>query len=260
MKVEGRSSEQRFPLSHRQRSRASERSPVTRFDKPGRRHSVADETLASTSGACSDSTTARCDTAEGGVAWESRGKLECGSDVSKSSALGAAVRVAQYLRMSTERQEYSPANQAAAIESYAEAHGMAIVRTYCDEGRSGLRLQGRIALQQLIKDIQQGHPGFEAVLVLDVSRWGRFQNADEAAFYEYLCLRSGVRLVYVAEPFESDGTPLSAVLKGLKRSMAAEYSRELSAKVYAGQRRQVNAGFHMGGPPGYGLRQMLVDA
>jgi DNA invertase Pin-like site-specific DNA recombinase len=180
--------------------------------------------------------------------------------VSKGPATGAAIRVAQYLRMSTERQEYSPANQAAAIDAYAKAHNMAIVHSYCDEGRSGLRLQGRVALQQLIADIQRGHPGFEAVLVLDVSRWGRFQNADEAAFYEYLCLRNGVRLVYIAEPFESDGTPLSAVLKSLKRSMAAEYSRELSAKVYAGQCRLVKAGFHMGGPPGYGLRRMLVDA
>lgn len=178
----------------------------------------------------------------------------------KAPSCGATVRVAQYLRMSTEHQEYSPANQAEAIASYAVGHGMAIVRTYCDEGRSGLRLKGRLALQQLIKDIQSGHPGYEAVLVLDVSRWGRFQNADEAAFYEYLCLRHGVRLVYVAEPFESDGTPLTAVLKSLKRSMAAEYSRELSAKVYAGQRRLVEAGFHMGGPPGYGLRRMLVDS
>jgi hypothetical protein len=42
--------------------------------------------------------------------------------------------------------------------------------------------------------------------------------------------------------------------------MAAEYSRELSAKVYAGQRRVVEADFHMGGPPGYGLRRMRVDA
>lgn len=170
-----------------------------------------------------------------------------------------AIRVAQYLRMSTERQEYSPANQAAAIEAYAAEHDMTLVRTYCDEGRSGLRLQGREALQRLIRDIKQGHPGFEAVLVLDVSRWGRFQNADESAYYEFLCLRHGVRLLYVAEPFQSDGTPLSAVLKGLKRSMAAEYSRELSAKVYAGQCRVAKAGFHMGGPPGYGLRRMRVD-
>jgi DNA invertase Pin-like site-specific DNA recombinase len=170
------------------------------------------------------------------------------------------VRVAQYLRMSTERQEYSPMNQAAAIEAYAAGHAMVIVRTYCDEGRSGLHFKGRMALQRLIEDIQQGHPGFDAVLVLDVSRWGRFQNADEAAFYEYLCLRHGVRLVYVGETFESDNSPLSSMMKGLKRSMAAEYSRELSAKVYAGQRRVVEAGFHMGGAPGYGLRRMLVDA
>lgn len=99
---------------------------------------------------------------------------------------------------------------------------MAIVRTYCDKGRSGLRLQGRIALQQLIEDIQRGHPGFDAVLVLDVSRRGRFQNADEAAFYEYLCIRHGVRLVYVAEPFESDDTPLSAVLDWPRGQLAVE--------------------------------------
>jgi DNA invertase Pin-like site-specific DNA recombinase len=116
--------------------------------------------------------------------------------------------------MSTERQDYSPVNQAAAIKAYAAEHGMTLVRTYCDEGRSGLRPKGREALQRLICDIQQGHPGFEAILVLDVSRWERFQNADEAAYYKFLCLRHGVRLPYVAEPFESDSTPLSAVLKG----------------------------------------------
>jgi DNA invertase Pin-like site-specific DNA recombinase len=177
-----------------------------------------------------------------------------------ASIEASPVRVAQYLRMSTERQEYSPVNQAAAIEAYAAEHGMTLVRTYCDEGRSGLRLEGRAALKKLIHDIQQGHPGFEAVLVLDVTRWGRFQNADESAYYEFLCLRHGVRLLYVAESFESDGTPLSAVLKGLKRSMAAEYSRELSQKVYIGQCRVAKAGFHMGGPPGFGLRRMRVDA
>jgi DNA invertase Pin-like site-specific DNA recombinase len=42
--------------------------------------------------------------------------------------------------MSNERQEYSPDNQAAAIETYAADHGMAIVRTYCDEVRNGVRL------------------------------------------------------------------------------------------------------------------------
>lgn len=162
--------------------------------------------------------------------------------------------------MSTERQIYSPANQAAAIAEYAQARGMQVVRTYSDEGRSGVRLEGRRALQRLLEDVQTGGAGFEAVLVLDVTRWGRFQNADEAAFYEFLCLRHGVRVIYVAEPFEADGSPLSSVLKGLKRSLAGEYSRELSGKVFAGQCRLVRAGYRMGGPPGYGLRRQLIDA
>ena len=40
--------------------------------------------------------------------------------------------------------------------------------------------------------------------------------------------------------------------------MAGEYSRELSVKVFAGQRRQVERGFHRGGSAGYGLRRQLV--
>mgnify|MGYP006201013309 CR=1 FL=1 len=39
-----------------------------------------------------------------------------------------------------------------------------------------------------------------------------------------------------------------------KRAMAGEYSRELSAKVFAGQCRLIELGFRQGGPAGYGLR------
>jgi hypothetical protein len=42
--------------------------------------------------------------------------------------------------------------------------------------------------------------------------------------------------------------------------MAAEYSRELSAKVYSGQSRVVAQGFRGGGIAGYGLRRMLVSS
>src|SRR5207253_246131 len=51
----------------------------------------------------------------------------------------------------------------------------------------------------------------------------------------------------------------SAILKALKRTMAAEYSRELSVKVYEGQWRLSELGFKMGGAPGYGLRRELVS-
>ncbi len=52
--------------------------------------------------------------------------------------------VAQYLRMSTEHQQYSIDNQAAAIQEYAREHGFTVVRTYEDPGRSGLLLRRRL--------------------------------------------------------------------------------------------------------------------
>jgi DNA invertase Pin-like site-specific DNA recombinase len=42
--------------------------------------------------------------------------------------------VAQYLRMSTEHQQYSIDNQAAAIQEYAREHGFTVVRTYATPG------------------------------------------------------------------------------------------------------------------------------
>lgn len=169
------------------------------------------------------------------------------------------LRVAEYVRMSTDHQKYSTANQAAAIREYASCHQMEVVRTYEDDGKSGLEIERRHGLKHLLADVQAGHPGFEAILVYDVSRWGRFQNSDEAAHYEYLCTRAGVRVIYCAEPFENDGSPLATIVKGVKRSMAAEYSRELSGKVFAGQCRLVKLGFHQGGSPGFGLRRALID-
>jgi len=166
---------------------------------------------------------------------------------------------AQYVRMSTEHQRYSTENQAKVIAKYAQERGFEIVRTYADEGKSGLMLANRDGLQRLISDVQSGAAAYEAVLVFDVSRWGRFQNADESAYYEYTCIRAGISVHYCAEPFENDGSPLSTIMKGVKRAMAGEYSRELSAKVFLGQSRLAELGWRMGGTCGYGLRRMLVD-
>jgi DNA invertase Pin-like site-specific DNA recombinase len=162
--------------------------------------------------------------------------------------------------MSTEHQRFSTLNQAAALASYAEIHNLALVKTYADEGRSGLTIKGRPGLRRLIGDVQTRPVGFEVLLVYDVSRWGRFQDTDESAFYEFLCRSNGVRVVYCAEPFENDGSPLSTIIKSVKRAMAAEYSRELSNKVFIGQCRVVKLGFRQGGAAGFGLRWHVLDA
>src|SRR5207245_1764778 len=105
--------------------------------------------------------------------------------------------------------------------------------------RRELRIDGRSALKELIAVVQSGQAGFKVILVYDVSRWGRFQDADESAYYEYICKRAGISVQYCAEQFDNDGSPLSTIVKGVKRAMAGEYSRELSAKVFAGQCRLI---------------------
>jgi DNA invertase Pin-like site-specific DNA recombinase len=171
----------------------------------------------------------------------------------------ARLPVAQYLRMSTEHQQYSTENQSISIVQYAQMHNMEIVRTYADHGKSGLSLARRPGLQQLLRDALASDVDFRAVLVYDVSRWGRFQNPDQGASYEYALITADIPIHYCAEQFANDGSLSSALLKTLKRGMAGEYSRELSVKVWAGQSRLVQLGFRLGGIPGYGLRRHLID-
>lgn len=171
-----------------------------------------------------------------------------------------ASHAAIYVRASTEHQNYSTSHQESALREYAAAHDFKVVTVYRDEGRSGLTLDGRDGLLQLLTDVQSGTPDFDTVLVYDVSRWGRFQDVDESAYYEYACRKAGIAVAYCAEPFANDGSPLATVLKGLKRAMAAEFSRELSAKVHHAQCRLTSAGFKQGGSAGYGLRRLCISA
>jgi len=87
-----------------------------------------------------------------------------------------------------------------------------------------------------------------------------FNRSDEAACFELLCKRAGTQVHYCAEPFSNDGRLSSTFLKLVKRTMAAEYQRELSAKVHAGQCRIAERGFKVGGRAGYGLRRLLLDS
>jgi len=138
--------------------------------------------------------------------------------------------------------------------------GFAITQTYSDAGKSGLVLKKRDGLRQLLNDVVSGTAQYKAILVYDVSRWGRFQDSDEAAHYEFLCKAAGIRVHYCAEQFVNDNSLSGSMMKALKRIMAGEYSRELSEKVHEGTKRVSQAGFRTGGNPGYGLRRLLVSA
>lgn len=165
-----------------------------------------------------------------------------------------------YVRMSTEHQQYSTSNQMDVIKEYGKRHGFDIVGIFSDEGKSGLNIEGRESLAELIRVVREGRADFSHILVYDISRWGRFQDPDESAFLEYICRKAGVTVHFCAEQFPNDGSLGSTMLKGMKRVMAGEYSRELSNKVFLGACRLIKLGFKQGGTAGFGLRRMLIDS
>ncbi|CAN5581343.1 recombinase family protein [soil metagenome] len=169
-------------------------------------------------------------------------------------------RAVAYVRASTEMQKYSTRNQLSEIEKFAQANGIEIVNVYEDHGRSGLTLDRREALKRLLSDVLRPDRGFDEVLVYDITRWGRFQDTDQAAYYEYHCRMHGVPVIYTMDPSVNSGTPMAALMKAIQRVSAADYSRTLSLKVVAGQTRLARENFVVGSAAPFGYRRQVVDS
>jgi DNA invertase Pin-like site-specific DNA recombinase len=135
--------------------------------------------------------------------------------MSTSHTVPPPISAAAYVRTATENQG-STSNQMDAIRKYAERRGIQIVKEYCDAGKNGLRAEGRESLAEMIRDVQNGQFNFSAILLYGVSRWGRFQDADESAYYEFICRRAEVSVHYCAEQFESEAVHVSVIVKCLK--------------------------------------------
>jgi DNA invertase Pin-like site-specific DNA recombinase len=136
------------------------------------------------------------------------------------------VRAAQSIRTSTERQPSSIESQIAVIHDYAKQHGFVIVKTYIDKGKSGSHIEERDAMKRLLEDVHSDQAEFQAILVQDNSRWGRFQDPEESTHYEDICRRSGIQVIYCAEQSEKDGSTISTTIEGIRRVMAGESHRE----------------------------------
>ena len=108
----------------------------------------------------------------------------------------AKVAVA-YLRVSTDKQPLSIADQTRSIRAWADARGITIVRWYKDESLSGATATNRAEFQQMITDVEQ-LKDVALVLCYDVSRFGR-TDTDEAGFYRFRLRQAGAEVVYVAE-------------------------------------------------------------
>lgn len=169
--------------------------------------------------------------------------------------------IAYYRHSAEDKQENSVPIQREHARVFAEKHNIEIIHEEADEGKTGL-LADRPGFTRIFQNWifnTQAAP-FDYVLVYDVSRWGRFQDQDEAAYYEFLCKKQGKKVVYVSRGFPKEEQELISHLQtSIERYMAAEYSRQLSNKVFHGCVQVSREGYSAGGTPCYGMARLLLD-
>ncbi|MDR6546695.1 DNA invertase Pin-like site-specific DNA recombinase [Chryseobacterium rhizosphaerae] len=169
--------------------------------------------------------------------------------------------IVYYRHSAEDKQENSVAIQRGHVERFALEHNIVIIHEEIDEGISGL-IANRPGFERLfdnwIKNVNAPH--FDYVLVYDVSRWGRFQDQDQAGHYVYLCKKHGKEVVYVSRGFVDVSNRLFSSLEiSIQRYMAAEYSRQLSEKVFHGCVKVSQQGYSAGGTAVYGMARQLLD-
>lgn len=169
--------------------------------------------------------------------------------------------IAYYRHSAEDKQENSVAIQRQYVEKFAMQHNIEIIHDETDEGKSGL-LANRPAFARIFNNwIQNSEaPEFNYILVYDVSRWGRFQNQDEAGYFTHICTKHNKKVIYVSIGFPNETNQLFSSLGiSLHRYMAAEYSRQLSEKVFYGSIKVSQQGYSAGGTAVYGMARELLD-
>ena len=110
--------------------------------------------------------------------------------------------VAYYRHSAQDRQENSIELQQDQVRKFALEHSITIIREFADRGKTGLCVEGRDAFNEMLHDYVGGDKHeFSLVLVLDVSRWGRFQEIDLSAYYTGLCIHHGKQVIYTTIGF-----------------------------------------------------------
>jgi len=166
--------------------------------------------------------------------------------------------VAYYRHSAQDRQENSIPIQQEQVREWADKNGVEIIHEFADAGKSGLNAEGRPAFTEMMGEWVKHRKDFEYVLCLDVSRWGRFQDLDLSARYSSECREHGKQVIYTTIG-KRDDDRFTPVVVQLERFRAAEYSRELSGKVFNGCVKIAKQGYWAGGSPPFGLKRLLLD-
>lgn len=167
--------------------------------------------------------------------------------------------VAYYRHSARDRQENSVAIQQELVQKWAKDNGVDIIHEFADRGKSGLTAEGRDEFNDMMDEWVKKRSDFDFVLCLDVSRWGRFQDIDLSATYSAECKKHGKQVIYTTLGMPRPDDPLYPVYVQFERFRAAQYSKELSAKVFHGCVKIAQQGYWAGGKAPYGFDRLLLD-
>jgi len=103
--------------------------------------------------------------------------------------------VAYYRHSAEDKQENSVALQRDFVEAFAAKHNVVIIHECIDDGRTGTNAN-RAGFQELLQQwVNNPAAQFDYVFVLDVSRFGRFKNPNEAGAYVFQCCAHGRQVI-----------------------------------------------------------------
>lgn len=168
-----------------------------------------------------------------------------------------------YCRVSTERQAgetfTSIADQEKAILELADRFGLEVGAWYRDEGVSGATAEQRPAFSEMLAYCQANprpsrRPGL--VLVLNDSRWGRFDDPEEAAYWRHHLRRLGW-LVRYCEGDDVEDITFRSVIRSLGSAQASEYRRNIQRNARRGAKSTAEQGY-WGREAPFGYRRMVA--
>ena len=164
---------------------------------------------------------------------------------------------AAYLRMSTDKQDTSIAQQRSAIlEAFSDKYE--IVDWYIDEGKSGSKdVEKRTEFLRMLSDSTQAR--FEVVLVYDLSRFDRRDTFEQAA--DKKTLRDhGVRLVSILDGEIDWNTSTGRIVDAVLSEAQHDYSVRLGNKTLTGKLEAFLKGQPFGQLTPYGLARLVTDS
>lgn len=183
-------------------------------------------------------------------------------DLTPELMMPESVACVAYARVSTEHQAgevyTSLADQEAAVQELAKRLGVTVGRVFRDAGASGANVEGRPAFLELLSWCEEHRRPARSrgyVLVLNDSRFGRFEEPEEATYWRHHLHRLGWTVRFCeGDDVEGD---FRTVVRAIGSVQASEYRRNLIANTRRGMRGAAEQGFWTRRAP-FGYRRMVA--